>query len=139
MWLVNWYDYREPLCQPILGEEYQRAKGDLLRTEIIPTFSFERRGRLAGGAGYIPERADAPIYMEAWGIFLAPPMAPITLASDDGSRLYLGGIIPLIDNWGMHGEFEKRATVILPPIVLLRLEWFDNCWSGVIRISGPLL
>lgn len=63
------------------------------------------------------------------------------LTSDDGSRLWLGGV-PLIDNDGVHTPVERSASAILQAgWYSLRVEYFQASGSAMLRleVSGPAL
>jgi hypothetical protein len=145
-WLFEWYEYTHTPCEPVANEEYDKCKGKLLRREIYKLFSFTRAGtefeKWAGlpEHGYIPESPNGPIILEAKGLFFATPKAhKITLISDDGSRLKLIPGVIIIDNWGAHGVKAMQKELWLPPMALLQLTFFDNCWSGYLHISGDLI
>ena len=133
-WYVRWYDWTGPQCTPNI--DFEKYKGKLLRREVIPTFEFERKGLGYGGKGYIPERLDAPIWMEARGVFLRafPLKKVIKVTSDDGSRLWINGKL-VIDNWGMHSKQTVEARAPLSPLIVARLIFFDSCRSGLIKVE----
>lgn len=62
-----------------------------------------------------------------------------TLASDDGSKLYIDGM-PVVDNDGDHGVITARGSTFLPEGKhALRVEWFNNgggAWLGA-YFEGP--
>jgi hypothetical protein len=63
------------------------------------------------------------------------------LASDDGSRLYLGDSLA-IDNDGLHGVIEKSAHVPLKQgWHSIRVEWFNATGDGELSLEwgGPEL
>mgnify|MGYP001610695996 CR=1 FL=1 len=146
-WIVEWYDWVGEHCVspiPIAGEaedsmaRFRQAKGEMISREVIWPFKFERFGITAGGKGYTKGKPNAMVYMVARGVFFAPLKAKITLGSDDGSQLWLEPGKSLIENLGPHPYREVSQELTLPPLVVLRLEFFDNCWSGGVKIEGPL-
>jgi len=61
------------------------------------------------------------------------------IASNDGSRLFIDNTI-VIDNDGLHGDFERQGKIILEPgMHPIRLQYFDGGGSQALKVlyKGP--
>jgi hypothetical protein len=62
----------------------------------------------------------------------------LTLASDDGSRLYLHDSL-VVENDGLHAEMEKSSVVPLGHgLHPLRVEYFNKSGGSALRVSVSL-
>ena len=62
-----------------------------------------------------------------------------TIASDDGSRLFIDGHL-VVDNGGLHGTFAKDGTVALTPGYHdIRMEMFENFGAASAILSYDLM
>lgn len=72
-----------------------------------------------------------------------PEPVELRLLSDDGSRAILDGVV-VVDNWGVHGETARGATVEVPAgLHHLRVEYFEESANARVDFEasgrrGPL-
>jgi hypothetical protein len=87
------------------------------------------------------ERRRDEFFGFAFEGFLAVPedgVYRLTLASDDGSRLYLHDSL-VVENDGLHAEMEKSSVVPLGHgLHPLRVEYFNKSGGSALRVSVSL-
>ncbi len=87
-----------------------------------------------GGPGnYFAAKYEGQLIVETGGAYT------LSLASDDGSRLYIDGV-PVIDNDGLHGTRTRTVTLDLDPgSHNIEVRYFENTGSQTLQLSwrGP--
>jgi hypothetical protein len=117
-WDVNW--------RTVSGYDLDRHVGG---SEFSSTFDYDWGGGYVFGEYYdnIGFEADMKIKVQRDG-----PVS-FTIGSDDGTRLYIDGVL-YIDYWWGHGYGTRSITVNLDEgYHELVLEYFD--WGGYARVS----
>jgi alpha-mannosidase len=127
-----------PDAQPGLVRRYAEGAWDRLpdftllesvRTFVAPEIAF-------------PSDAPAEDFALRFDGYLAVPQDgayELRLTSDDGSALWMGDV-QLIDNDGLHGNLEKRATIALKAgMHPIRVEYFQRGGDRALElwIVGP--
>ena len=102
-------------------------------TRIDPSVNFN------WGAGSPDPSLGADTFSVRWTGKVVPAFSEtytFSTTSDDGVRLWVNGRL-LIDNWTIHGPTVDSGTIALEANRQydLRLEYFENSGSSVIRLS----
>lgn len=136
----------------ILNLNASEPRGVTYKTYLLPDGSvrlpdFTRLEPASSGATYevslkdvkLPREDDVAVVFEGLLRIDAAGIYSFTLASDDGSKLYIGDRT-VVDNDGDHGVIAAQGSANLEPgLHLIRVEWFNGgggAWLGA-YFEGP--
>ena len=122
------------------GLRYDYYEGEY---EQLPNFSSLTpvKSGVVNGFDLSPRLSEDTYVFRYYGEINLPAAGDYTfyLASDDGSKLWIDGAL-IVDNDGLHGLFEKSATVNLTAgshqIEVAFFEWYGGAELNV-EIAGP--
>lgn len=130
----------QTFAPPADGLEYAYFEGDWNQLPDFTALTPTTTGKAAAPTATITER-DEHFGLRFAGYLEVPKDGAytITLESDDGSRMTLGGDV-LIDNDGLHSLLAKRATVALAQgLHPISIEFFEKSGGDELNVywEGP--
>lgn len=124
--------------QGLLGEYFNNMKfeGEPIIRKIDRQINFQ-------GGNNFPKDIPVDYFSVRWTGKLVPPKSAkyiLSISSDDGSRLYLGGEL-LLDNWGSHALQTKSATVELKKgkPVDIKVEFYEEAGETAVILGWDIV